>query len=134
MDGIMSWKGDYLNLGAGAETGYYFGLPFIGKSHMSSGYFLGDKGKFPMSLDLYNTKTGDLVFHRASNQIEQQHWTTGFFPLYQKPVPEDLRAVTTIDLSSDVDVYEAFKKEWGSRAEENGLFFDDETFEVIITL
>ena len=57
--------------------------------------------------------------------------------MYQKPVPEDLRAVTTIDLSSDIDVYEAFKEAF---TDEKGeitapeLTFIDETHEVVITL
>lgn len=92
---IWSWKGDYTNLGAGAETGIYQVVRYDDdKSYI---YAEIDRNySADMSLELYYND--DLLYNYSPD--EEQWWITGFDPLQQNVRSDELRAVTTIDFSS----------------------------------
>ncbi|WP_133051129.1 RHS repeat-associated core domain-containing protein [Ruminiclostridium hungatei] len=93
------WKGDYLNLGAGAEVGIYYG----GGPH-----WLIDKNlALPMSLALYDKK-GNQIFTWTPN--ENNWWITGFNPNYQNVRASDLVVYGNMNFSQHKDWYDNFKK------------------------
>lgn len=102
---LWSWKGDYVNLGAGAETGIYRGS---GK-HIQCATDTG----LVMSLTLYDARTGEVIFDYAPND-PNCWWINGFNPdpRYQDYDENNLTAVTTIDFSNNPELWEAFLKEY----------------------
>jgi hypothetical protein len=89
------WKGDYLNLGAGAELGLYYG----GGPHWLS----ATNSAIPMSMSLYYQ--GNLI---ASCSPEQyQWWITCFVPEYPNVKAHDLTAVFTVTFPN-LEMYKAF--------------------------
>ena len=78
---VWAWKGDYINLGAGAELGIYQG----GGPH-----WIVDKSlAMAMTLDLYY-KGESIISYTPDHE---QWWITGFNPKYQNVKAEDLTAV-----------------------------------------
>jgi hypothetical protein len=125
---IWAWKGDYVNLGAGAELGIYW-LPDynerleckdvaggfrVNRDNEPSEYthwYTGQKDyRMPMEIALYHK--GGLVFNRKPYEwkSEKTWWITGFKPELQKVKSSDLTAHFTIDFSEKKDLYNAFVK------------------------
>ena len=126
---IWSWKGDYVNLGAGAETGIY--RVKDGDRDPDTGEYTMENGEYTyiyaeidrdysatMNLDLYYDQNGDGAFSEKEKLYsyqpeETQWWITGFDPRTQNVRADDLQAVTYIDFKSYGDkaqiMYEAFK-------------------------
>ena len=100
---IWLWKGDYLNLGAGAETGLYSG----GGPHWNC----DTTDKMPMTLSLEDEK-GNQIFDW--NPQDTNWWCTGFNPEYQDRKAPKLTAKGSVDFSdpkySDMwdDFYEKY--------------------------
>ena len=97
---IWAWKGDYVNLGAGAELGIYRG---------SSGHRTVDT-----SLAMW---TGMIVSYNGECIIdyfpsEDQWWITGFNPKYQNVSASNLRVTIGVGFNS-TGMYQAFKNTWG---------------------
>ncbi len=98
---VWLWKGDYLNLGAGAEIGIYTG----GEPHWLSDV----DNAMPMTLSLRD-KEGNSIFEWDPQK--KNWWCTGFNPKYQNVKAEDLISVGTIDFSGHLDMWEAFYKKY----------------------
>lgn len=110
---IWMWKGDYLNLGAGAETGIYKGgEPFWEASVEDA---------LPMTLALYD-KDGNVIM--CYNPSDPQWWITGFEPMVQNALPQDLIVIGSIDFSTNPDLWRAYKRKYGSAS--NIFCFDEE--------
>ena len=97
---IWVWKGDYLNLGAGAEMGIYR------RAGETNHWIVDHNLEMPMTLKLYNGI--DEVF--TYSPTEEQWWITGFNPYIQNVNANDLTAIYTIDFSDFEDLYESFIK------------------------
>ena len=110
---IWMWKGDYLNLGAGCETGIYFGDDYHVNSALDTNLY--------MTLNLYDKRTGKLIF--TYNPSDPQWWITGFNPKYQDWDDSYLEVMGSIDFSEEPEMWEAFLKEYGK---EGGWCFDEE--------
>ena len=100
---LWAWKGDYLNMGAGAELGIYIKAKGI---FGRLGYYKVDKSLvMDMSLDL--TLNGKNV-----GGFEGYHWwATSFNPSVQGANPDDLNARFTVNFK-DKQMYNDFKKQW----------------------
>ncbi|AEY65566.1 DUF4474 domain-containing protein [Clostridium sp. BNL1100] len=98
---VWLWKGDYLNLGAGAEIGIYTG----GEPH----WFSDVDNAMPMTLSLRD-KEGNNIFEWDPKK--KNWWCTGFNPNYPDKKAEDLISVGTIDFSGHLDMWEAFYKKY----------------------
>ena len=101
---LWAWKGDYLNLGAGAELGIY--EQFGDSEH----YIVNKEISLPMTLRLEDEK-GNLIF--SYEPEEKQWWITGFNPFTPSPNVQNLKAIYTVDFSGGnekmyADVKEAF--------------------------
>lgn len=65
---IWMWKGDYVNLGAGAETGIYYGDGYHNNSATDS--------NLHMSMSVYEKESGELIF--SYNPSDPQWWIYRF--------------------------------------------------------
>ena len=101
---LWLWKGDYFNLGAGAETGIYHGSGF----HKQS----GTNTSLPMKLNLYD-KDGNVIFVYDPKQANW--WITGFNPRIQDAHQEDLIAFGSIDFSTNQELWNAFYAKYSGR-------------------
>jgi hypothetical protein len=129
---IWAWKGDYFNLGAGAELGIYtrmeiFGLP---TDHWSVDQSLA----MPMTLTLdykgeqiisYDPKKDD-----PEGQNTDKWWMTGFNPYYQDAQVSDLTTTYTVDFTGKEDMYNAFYDTW---SDDKRWKFDTETYTATFT-
>lgn len=136
---FWSWKGDYMNLGAGAETGIY---EYFSNTH----WLTATNRATAMELDLYYKDQKDPLIHYApckETETElwnkgKQWWITGFDSQVQNVRAEDLRAVTIIDFSKMEDgekMYEAFRNATYSSDDierTEGWTFLDETYTAIL--
>ena len=103
---LWAWKGDYLNLGAGAELGIYKRQSVFG---VDTDHWAVDRSlALPMTMWLnYEGKT--IASYYPS---ESQWWITSFNPDYKDVMAGDLTAMFTVDFSSNRDMYDAFQKNW----------------------
>lgn len=116
---VQLWKGDYLNLGAGAEMGMYkYSTTIDGIKQYES---ISTSERLPMELSLTNNVSGQTIFSRAPS--ETQWWITGFNPEVAHPIVSELTACGTIDFGSNTDMYNAFKTTFSSSV----WSFDDTT-------
>lgn len=99
---FWAWKGDYLNLGAGAELGIYKKLYING--YATEHWTVDTNLALPMTLTLFYKDT--ILF--TYNPQENQWWIAGFDPLTQNVKAEDLKAVVTIDFTNNKAMYNAF--------------------------
>ncbi|MDR1638430.1 MAG: DUF4474 domain-containing protein, partial [Clostridiales bacterium] len=135
---IWAWRGDYMNLGAGAEIGLYkrnaagsgdmgAGIKNIFESVTSADHYAVDTA-LPMTLNLYNYHSAasiEPVFNWAPK--EDQWWITGFNPEFDNPSTADMVVLGSVDFSSRTDVYESMKKETLKEASlKKHVVFDDE--------
>ena len=101
---IWMWKGDYINLGAGAELGIYYG----GGPH----WFVDKSLAMSMSMTLkYNGRT--IISYSSTTW-----WITGFNPNYTNVAASNLSVSFTLFFNSSAMFY-AFK-----RTNPNGWSFD----------
>lgn len=102
---LWAWKGDYLNLGAGAELGIY-----------KRWEYSDDIWKVDKSLAMKMTLSLD---YKGTNIINwqptaKQWWITGFNWKYQNVNRDDLEATYTVQFNT-TSMYNAFKKYWDPR-------------------
>lgn len=94
---VWLWKGDYLNLGAGAEIGIYKGgEPWWG---------CDIEDAMPMTLRVED-KEGNLIFDWKPT--ERNWWCTGFNPEYQDMQEQNLTVYGSIDFSKHLDMCDVF--------------------------
>lgn len=98
---IWAWKGNYLNLGAGAELGIYE------RWGTTDHYIVNHDLELPMTLELYDTRFNKKIIEYRPK--EKQWWITGFNPTFIYADAKYLKAVYTVDFSSKKNFYEAFK-------------------------
>ena len=102
---FWAWKGDYLNLGAGAEMGIYSRLKV---NDTPTEHWLIDKSlSMPMTLKVEDNKGNQIIDYKPS---EKQWWVTGFNPSSQFYQASNLKATYTVDFSGKEGMYEAFIK------------------------
>ena len=109
---LWAWKGDYLNLGAGAELGIYSNqTTLFGKYDVTSplnNHWLVDTSiAMTMSLRLYDSKWNQLFSYSPN---EKQWWITGFDPFLQSVQASDLIAVYTVTFNDQLMFNDFYKK------------------------
>lgn len=112
---VWIWKGNYLNLGAGCETGIYYGDK--GEYHKDS----GSDTNLNMHISLYDKNTGKEIFSYCPE--DPQWWVTGFNPKYQDYEADDLAVHGCIDFSKNEELWKAFYDEYAAK---EGWCFDEE--------
>ena len=119
---IWAWKGDYINLGAGAETGIY-------KKGIGDHYFTATDLAQKMQLNLKDSSNNTIFNYTPT---EKQWRINGFNPNYQGVQAKDLKSTTTIQFSDskeDQDLYNALMKNKDKYKEWN---FDEKTKTAIL--
>ena len=97
---LWAWKGDYLNLGAGAELGFYYG-----GVDMNSIWQIDKSLSMPMTLTLTHKTFGTIV----NNWKNTTWWITAFSPDYPDVYAADLTAYYTVEFIND-EMFEEFVK------------------------
>ena len=98
---IWAWKGDYLNLGAGAELGIYNRLCISGQK--TSHWLAATSDAMKMELKL--TYQGSTIIDYKPS--EKQWWITGFNPYYQNVQSNQLKATFKVKFNSS-KMFESF--------------------------
>lgn len=97
---LWAWKGNYINLGAGAELGIYYG----GGPH----WLVDKKLAMNMSMELrYKSK-------RIISYSTKTWWITGFNPKYLNAKASDLKASFTVKFNNR-KMYESFKNKFRNK-------------------
>lgn len=110
---LWAWKGDYINLGAGAELGIYKSFIEVGSSNIQ---WKVDKAlALPMTLKLQYRGVTIMYY----NPSKKQWWITGFDPYYKDVKATDLTATFTIDFSANIDTRLMFKSFFKKYGDEN---------------
>ena len=104
---IWVWKGDYINLGSGAEAGIY-------EESIIPGHWLtSTDNNLKMSLSLKELDSGDVLFDY--HPTENNWWITGFDPSHQNAQASNLQSTVSIDFSNNTDLYIGFYNAYGPR-------------------
>ncbi|EGD45647.1 hypothetical protein Cpap_0006, partial [Ruminiclostridium papyrosolvens DSM 2782] len=134
---LWAWKGDYLNLGAGAEMGIYKNMEVNGNS---TKHWLVDQSlAMPMTLTLdyngkqiisYDPRKVDPKINDPLRESTDKWWVTGFNPDYQNVKASQLTATYTVDFSDKQDLYRAFYDTWNGVYDSAGSkwSFDDKNY------
>ena len=107
---LWGWKGDYINLGAGAELGIYQKMDDIAGVDIDH-WVVNKDLSLPMTLTLADTD-GNVIINNYSPE-DNQWWITGFNPEYTDMIQENLIATFTVDFSGNIDMYNAFQSKNG---------------------
>jgi hypothetical protein len=103
---FWAWKGDYINLGAGAELGIYYG----GLSKDFSHWKVDKSLAMSMSLNLSHKTHGNIV-KNWNNNGKETWWITAFAPKYKKLKAHDLTANFNVEFKNEDMFYEFLKTE-----------------------
>lgn len=119
---LWAWKGDYINLGAGAELAIYKQKVIGG---VKTPQWEVDKDlAMPMTLNLKDS-SGNTIIDYAPE--EKQWWITGFNPKYKNVQASDLTASFSVKFSKKM--YEAFYNEYGQgQTKDNNWTFDKDSY------
>ena len=138
---VWVWKGNYLNLGAGSEVGFYTQnetLENLEKNLKLEHWMVSDE--LPMTLSLYKVAGNGLIYDTYYHWLpdENQWWITGFVPdVYDQwlsskfgldwgdTVTEDeLLQIASVDFSENPQMLIDLKKNFEGKREAQYLIFD----------
>jgi hypothetical protein len=125
---FWAWKGDYLNLGAGAELGIYSRLVVNGRS---TGHWLAEtKSALFMTMTLkYKGKV--IATYKPS---AKQWWITSFNPYYQNANAGRISVVFTIKFSANKSLFENFYGKFGTGKYKSSIWkFDKKNYKATLT-
>lgn len=117
---LWAWKGDYINLGAGAELGIYQRKTVLG---FKTGQWDSQPERaMPMTLRLSYTNGKNIFSYEPD---ENQWWINGFNA--QKPNIQavDVTMTVTVDFSDQKDLWENFEKKFNNGKHTEWEFYDD---------
>lgn len=100
---VWVWKGDYVNLGAGAEGAIY--IQGIGQH-----FFTAPELAMPMQLTL--TSSDKTIQYFDYYPSDNQWWITGFNPQFQDVYAHEMIMTLTINFSSRPDLFEGFQNRY----------------------
>ena len=114
---FWAWKGDYLNLGAGAELGIYNRLSIFG---LKTPHWLAATSH-AMKMELRLTYKGyTIIDHKPS---EKQWWITGFNPYYQNVKSNQLKATFKLKFHNSA-MFNSFYS-YTSKKKDSGTTYDN---------
>lgn len=121
---LWCWRGDYINLGSGAEIGIYKKSFISGEAYATF--------TLPMTLSLYNYNENgiDTVFNWAPDK--KQWWITGWNPEYMEPNKYELVMLGSIDFTGHEDMYDSLIKNTKDGKDSDKIVYDDESLTVWI--
>ena len=112
---IWTWRGDYLNLGAGAEIGIYSRPTWLAQdSDKLDQYFVDYDLAMPMQLYLYNYEnSSDIQNIHSWAPDEPQWWICSFNPQYLRDDVDVSKQIMigSMDFSGNEEMYDCFVAE-----------------------
>lgn len=118
---LWAWKGNYLNLGAGAELGIYKRLEI---ANMKTEHWLVDTDlAMPMTITIMKNNRVAIANYLPE---EKQWWITSFNPNHQGISAGELTVRYTIDFSENIEMYNAFRN--SDVMNDNRWDFNDEEY------
>jgi len=102
---LWAWKGDYVNLGAGAELGIYQ------KSSIPGHWDVNTSLALPMTMTL--SLNGKQI--ATYNPSEPQWWITLFNPNYKNVDANNLTVSYTVNFSGNTGMFDAFYKQYAGQ-------------------
>nr|WP_314466497.1 RHS repeat-associated core domain-containing protein [uncultured Clostridium sp.] len=102
---LWAWKGDYVNLGAGAELGIYQ------KSSIPGHWDVNTSLALPMTMAL--SLNGKQI--ATYNPSEPQWWITSFNPNYKNVDANNLKVSFTVNFSGNTGMFDAFYKQYAGQ-------------------
>lgn len=114
---LWAWKGDYINLGAGAELGIYQRMTVAGFN--TPQWSVNTSLALPMTMTLKDNK-GNLI--ASYNPSESQWWITSFNPSYKNVKAENLSTSFTVNFAGNTGMFDAFYKQWGGKKDSPWIF------------
>ena len=124
---VWAWKGNYLNLGAGSEVGFYTKSNTI-EEYTGLEQWMVDK-EFPMTLSLYKI-VGIGIYLNYYNWLPdmEQWWITGFVPnIYDYTIKADeLLQIASVDFSNEPEMLSDLKTKYEQKWQSEYLIFDEE--------
>ena len=121
---IWLWKGDYPNLGGGAEMGIY------DNSAITPGFWIGTSYNYTMTLSLYYKESFQYNNIFSWMPDEMQWWITGFNPDYRNLLVENMVSIGSIDMRDRKYLYNALKE--STKNNYKNIIFDDTNYTVWI--
>lgn len=117
---IWTWRGDYLNIGSGAEIGIY-------EQTNVYGIWRAIDYEMPMTLNLYNYYSHSSIENIFCwNPKDKQWWITGFNPDMLNPNVENMVLLGSINMNNDRALYNGLKTAvQDNRYLSNFMIFDD---------
>ena len=125
---FWAWKGDYFNLGAGAELGIYSKIVINGKS---VGHWVSEtKTALPTTMTLKLNKKVIANYKPSA----KQWWITCFNPYYQNVNASRLSVTFTINFSSNKKLFNDFYNKYGTGKYKSKLWkFDKKNYKATFT-
>lgn len=124
---VWAWKGDYINLGVGAEVGFY---QWVSEINLPNGWGLDQwypTSLRKMTLSLYKEEGyGEYTSYYHWYPDTEQWWITGFDPKHKEKIDVDeLIQISSIDFSDEPEMLEALLNEYESEYSRDNLIFDE---------
>ena len=122
---LWFWKGEYMNLGAGGESGIYKG------NMMTDDFCTADtEMQIPMKMTI---DYGNGTSRTWNNNGEETWWNTSFDPRQQNIKAEDMRITYEMDFSDHPEAWSSVRKSARSKADE-GYYFDERSKKLYYTM
>jgi hypothetical protein len=125
---FWAWKGDYYNLGAGAELGIYSRFVVNG---VPTGHWVAEtKSSLRMSMKLRRYGKTIAVYKPSA----KHWWITSFNPYYQNADQRILSVTFTVYFSSNKQLFEDFYEKFGTGRHKSKLWkFDKKNCKATLT-
>ena len=116
---VWCWKGDYWNLGAGAEIGVYYTDDIV---QAIKGYFEIDSENLLLDVKMNVYYTEDNVERQITTNFTQRNWwVTSFTPSIHRPKADDIRVALNVSFVSNnvhPNLIQPFYETWVSQPDE----------------
>ena len=125
---FWAWKGDYLNLGAGAELGIYSRLVVNGKR---TGHWRAET-KSALSMSMTLKYKGKVI--ATYKPRKKQWWITSFNPYYQNANASSISVVFNIKFSANKSLFQSFYNKFETGKYKSPMWrFDKKSYKATFT-
>ena len=122
---LWFWKGEYMNLGAGGESGIYRG------NMMTDDICTVDpEMQIPMKMTI---DYGNGTRRTWNNNGEETWWNTSFDPRQQNIKAEDMRITYELDFSDKPEAWDGVRRSARNKKDE-GYYFDERSKKLYYTM
>lgn len=124
---FWAWKGDYLNLGAGAELGLYSRLILQSKK---TGHWIAET-RLAMKISMKLKYKGKTI--ATYNPTQKQWWITCFNPYYQSVTSKQLTVSFTVKFANKKMFNDFYNKYGIGKYKDKRWSFDKKNYQAVFT-